>query len=444
VQVDLKPINAVTKEITLTVPSDDVDKLWNKFIRKAAKQVDVPGFRKGKAPISLIERTYGDYLKEQFLKDSIADIFDEAAREHEINYLLYPDVKEVNWDKGSDMILKIEIEHEPELEFTQLDNLDVPYNPVTLESEVDKYLEELRQQSGRVVDVEKAIENDHLEVELSFAVNDETITKKANLFAGTNPERRALPELIGKKTGDVVEVTMQGANIKLVCQDAQVSLGNDDEYPVSIMVNSVTRVQYPELDDDFARDMDFDDMAAMRSKISEDMRLANEHKNLDIMNFAIVAKLFVDNKFELPMKTIDHIATQEAEKHPMKEYHQFLQYQYRMQVSQEMVTIYVLNTLRKQIQIEITDEMTEEYIEHEAILADNTVAAYKEKHKDEIASDAYKIGVINYFILRKLAETANFFVPEPEETPEIPEAEAEEVPTEKSSGADEENLQEDK
>jgi len=457
VQVDFKPINAVTKEITLTVPPEDAEELWSKYLRKAAKQVDVPGFRKGKAPLSLIERMYSDYLKEQFIKDSVADIFEEATREHEINYLLFPDVKEVNWDKGSEMVVKVEIEHEPELEFTQIDNLDVPYNPITLESEVDKYLEELRQQSGLVVDVDEAVENDQLEVELTVTNGDEKFTKKANLYAGTTPERRALPELIGKKTGDVIETKMQGSSIKLVCQDAQIALDNDVEYPVSVMVNSITRVQYPELNDDFARDMEFDDMASMREKIAEDMRLANEHKNIDIQNYSIVSKLYVDNKFDLPMKTIDYLATQEAEKYPMKEYHQFLHYQYQMQISQEMITMYILNALRKQVDIDITDEMIEEYIEHEAILADNTKAAYKEKHKDEIASDDFKIGVKNYFILRKLAETANFFVPEPEEntqeiteaeteevTSEIAEAEKEEIQATSSSVSDEKIVQEDK
>jgi len=66
------------------------------------------------------------------------------------------------------------------------------------------------------------------------------------------------------------------------------------------------------------------------------------------------------------------------------------------------------------VDLEITDAMTEEYITHEAILADNTVEAYKERKKDEIASDDYRDGVRNFFILRKLAETADFFVPEPE------------------------------
>lgn len=417
-QVEFNAINAVTKEINITVSPEDAQKAWEKYLRKAAKQVDVPGFRKGKAPMALIERSHGALLTDHFLKDSVSDFFEEAAKEHDINYLLYPDVKDVQWEKGQEMKIKIEIEHEPEIEFKQLDHLDVPYNPITLESEVEKYLEELRQNGGTVVDVDEAQENDHVNVELTVDVDGAELVRNASFFAGEYPERRALPELIGKKVGETISKELSGTDIKLVSRDTSVDLGNEKNYSVKIMVNSIERMQYPELNDDFAKDMEFDSIEAMRQKIAEDMKLANEHKNLDVMNYAIVSKLFVDNNFELPMKTISYLAQQEAQRHPNKEYHQFLEYQYRMQISQEMVTMYILNQLRKQIELEITDEMIQEYIKHEAILADHTVEAYKEAHKDEIASEGYANGVRNFYILRKLAETANFFIPEPEKKEE--------------------------
>ena len=334
-QVEFNAINAVTKEINITIPADDAVKAWEKYLRKAAKQVDVPGFRKGKAPLSLIERTHGALLKDHFIKDSVNDYFEAAAKEHDINYLLFPDVKETQWEKGSDMQIKIEIEHEPSIEFKQLDNLDVPHNPITLDSEVDKYLEDLKNENGTVIDADEAVENDHVQVELSFSLQENVITKNASFFAGSYPEHRALPELIGKKIGDTIETELSGMDIKLVSRDSSLKLDNEAQFAVKIMVNSIERMQYPQLNDDFAKDMEFDDMAAMRAKISADMKLANEHKNIDVANYAIVNKLYVDNKFDLPVKTIGYLAQQEAQNHPNKQYHQFLEYQYRMQISQD-------------------------------------------------------------------------------------------------------------
>jgi FKBP-type peptidyl-prolyl cis-trans isomerase (trigger factor) len=428
VQVDFNAINAVTKEITITVASEEVSKAWDKYLSKAARKLEVAGFRKGKAPLKLIERVHGDSLQERFLQDRVSDYFTKASEEHEIKYLLFPDVKDVDWEKGSDMIIKIEIEHEPALDFKQLDNLDVPHNPILLDDEVNKYLEELKQQSGVVIDVEKAEPTDLVEVELTLKLPDEDIVKNASFFAGEEPARRALPELIGKGIGDTLETELEGTNIKLVCQDSNVNIDNEESYPVKLMVNSISRMQLPELNDDFAKDMEFDSMQAMRAKIADDMRLANQHKNIDAKNYYIVGKLFEDNQFELPMKTIEYLAHEEAQKYGDSPQLMYIEYQLRMKISQELVEMYILSNLRNKIEITVTDEMRQEYLTHRAILEDHTVEAFKEKYKDEIAAGDFEIGVKNYFILRKLAETANFFVQEPEaEEQEIPEAEIESV-----------------
>jgi len=428
VQVEFNVINAVSKSITITIASEEVNKAWDKYLSKAARHLEVPGFRKGKAPLSMIERAHGDSLQERFVQERVSDYFEKAVKEYEINYLLFPDIKDVNWEKGQDMIVKIEIEHEPKLDITQLDNLDVPHHPITLDSEIDKYLEELKQQSGRVVDVEKAQTMDLVEVELSLELAGEKLVKLANFFVGDEPERRALPELVGKGIGDTLETELEGSNIKLVCKDSKVDVENDKIYPVKLMVNSISRMQLPELDDEFAKDMEFDTMDAMRAKIAEDMRLSNEHKNFDSENYSIIAKLFKDNQFELPMKTINYLAHEEAQQYGNIDQLPYIEYQLSMKIAQELVEMYILNNLRDKIELTVTDEMLAEYLTHVAILEDHTVEAYKEKHKDELASEDFALGVKNYFILRKLAETANFFVPEPEtKKVEIPEAEAEAV-----------------
>lgn len=421
-QVDFKQINTVSKEITIQVPAEVVAKAWEKHLRKTARDAEVPGFRKGKAPLAMVERMYADRMEEYFVQESVADYFDAASKEYDITYLLFPDVKDVKWERGSDMVIKIEIEHEPEIDITQTDGLTVPYEAITVESEVERNLNELVQQNGRVVDVDEAMENDSVEVEYTLTIADTQIKLNATLYAGENPVSRALPELIGKKTGDVVEAELNGASIKLTSRKPSLELDNETMYPLSVMVNSISRVQYPTVNDDFARDMEFDSLAAMQAKMAAELSLITEHKDINAQNNAIIGKLFMDNKFDFPMKTINYLANQEAEKSPYPEYRQYIEYQYQMKVMQEMVGIYVLNNLRSKVEIEISDEMLEDYIKHEAIIADNTVEAFKEHNAEEIVNDEFLIGAKNYFILRKMAETANFVMPEPEAKEEIEDA----------------------
>jgi len=428
VQVDINQINAVTKELNITVETDTVSKAYEKYLRKASRDIVIPGFRKGKAPLNMVERMHSDKIKEYFMKDYVDEVFDEVGKEHDLHYLLFPEVKEMNWEKGQDMTLKIELEHEPELEFKQLEGLTVPHKPQLLEDEVAKYLEQLRQENGRMIDVETAAKDDYVSLEFTFQHGSEQFTRTGMLFAGDGVNNRSLEALVGAKTGDQLETKIPGRAIKLATKDSALPLENDFEYGVKLMVNSITRMEYPELDDEFAKDMEFDSLEQMKAKIGEDMKLKNEHVNINIDNFSIISKLYVDNNFDLPHKTIEYLADQEAEKLNNPAYKQYLVYQYRMQIAQEMVSMYIMNNLRKAIPLELSDEMVEEYMIHEAILEDMSAEAYKEKYKDELDQPSYRMGITNYFILRNIAKTCEFTILEENtEEAEIPEAETSEA-----------------
>lgn len=418
-QVEFKPINGTSKEITITVPAERVNKAYEKYLHKAAKKITIPGFRTGKAPLSMVERQHADSLMDYFYKDFVDEVFDEAAVEHDIHYLLFPEVKDIIWEKGADMILKIEVEHEPTIDFVQLEGLNVPYQPQILDEEVDNYLLSLSQENGRVEDIEIAEDNDMVQAEISFKHGGESYTRNAVLYAGETGALRILEGLIGVKTGDKLELPIAGRGIKLATQDASLPLENDFEYPCSLVVNSITRTKYPELDDEFAKDMEFDSMEQMRAKIAEDMKLHIEHVNINRENAGIVNKLFQDNKYDMPYKTINYLAAQEADKIENPEYRKFYEYQYQMQITQEMIYIYTLNNLRRVMPLEVTEEMMEEYLRHEAILSDMSVEAYKEANKDDIGTEQFADAAQNFFILRKIAESSSFFVPEPVPEEEI-------------------------
>jgi len=432
VQVEQKAINAVSKEITITVPAEQVSKAYDKYLRKASKSIAIPGFRPGKAPLAMVERQHADTIMDYFYKDYVDEVFDEAAREHDIRYLLFPEVKDITWEKGQDMTLKIEVEHEPTIEFKQLDGLEIPHHPQSLDEEIDKYLANLKQENGRMIDVETAEADDAVDLEISFKHGNESYTKTGTMYAGTGAGFRSLEGLVGCKTGDTLELAIRGKALKLVTKDAGMPLENDFEYPCQVMVNSVMRIQYPELDDEFAKDMDFENMEQMRAKLAEDMKLHNEHLNINIDNYSVIQKLYIDNRFDLPHKTIEYLAEQETEKVPNPEYRKYYAYQYKMQIAQEMISMYVMHNLKKAMPIELTDEMLEEYITHEAILEDKSVEAYKTANAEDMKDGQFREAAENYFILRKIATGSSFFIPEPEKEEAIPEAEITETLNEES------------
>lgn len=436
--VELKAINAVTTEIKILVPADEATSKWNKHLVKYGKKVEIAGFRKGKAPFHMVERLYSAHALESFYHQMVDDYFEAAVKQENLEYLLFPDVKDIDWEKGKDLEMTIEIEHEPAIEFKQLDNLRVPYTPITLESEVDLYLEKLRKENTRIVDAEEAANEDTVDVEYTMNINDEARVMNGTVQAGGELPNRSIPELIGKKTGDVIQKDLSGMMIKLSTRDSSLALDNDAMFPVSIMINSIRHNQIPELDDDFAKDLEFDSLDAMKAKIADEMREANTARELNNQFGAIMTKLYVDNQFDLPKKTIEYLAEREAENEPNEAYRQYLEYQYRIQLSQELMGMYLKKVLRAQLNIEVTPELTEEYIKHLAILEDISPEAYKEANKDDIAAEEFKMAVENYGAFMQLIQTAEFYIHDPateaEETVEEAElVEPQEVDTEEEA-----------
>jgi len=366
-------------------------------------------------------------VKEYFLKDSIDEYFDQAVREHEIGFLVMPHVKDITWEKDAEFKAVVEVEHEPAVELQVPDPLKVPHEAISLDEEVEKFLKQMAQENATYMQVEEVIADDAVECEISFDVDGEAHTLTGLLFGGEAMPQRSIQALVGNKVGEVVETELSGNTLKLTTKGKLDKLDNDTSYHCRLMVNDIRRYVEPAIDDEFAKDMDFEDLSAMKAKIAEDMRLRIEHSNYDAENSAIIRKLYADNPFDLPKRTIEYLSKEESAKIDDQRYRQYYEYQYRMQFSQQMINIYTLKALNRLLEPSIDDAMLESYIEHEAILEDIPVGAWKEKHAERLGSEELKDEARSWKMLRDLAEKAEFVKPEPPAP--TPEADADDQAT---------------
>jgi len=416
VQVEIKQLNAVNKEVQITVEAERAMKSYNKFLGKASKEVSVPGFRKGKAPLAMVERMYADRVIDLFYKEMVDECFDAACEEHGIHYLHYPNVKDITWEKDQEMQIVVEIESEPIVEFKQLTGMQVPCTLIELDDEIDKYIESLRKENSLMNDVEDSIQKgDEVEAEITILVDDESKVFNnvhINLEAETNAF--LVDKLENKNIGDVVEMTMSGTDaIVLLEMDG---LSHEATYPVKMMINAILRKTIPELNDDFAKDLEFDNVADMRAKISVELSPGVEHRNINIRQHAYITKLFIDNPFPLPERTLDYIVQKETEKVTDARWKRFYEYQVKMQVSQEMISLYVMNNLKSINEVEITEEAKSDFIAHLAILEDMSAEQFVDKRKSYIESNRFAEELKDYILLTQLT-AQNEYIPVSEESP---------------------------
>lgn len=427
-QVDIKQIDPVTKELTITVEASQAQEEYRRYLEKAARRIQIPGFRKGKAPLARVEREYKDSIVASFLEDSTDKYFGQAVTEHQILYLAMPMVKDLKWEDEQDLVIVVEIEQEPEVEVTLPEPFEVPYKHLTVESQVEYILEDAANKNRTYEQVEAAIEGDALNCSLTIIGQNDDEPMNVILYAGENPPMRSSNALLDRMVGDTVNVSLSGNGLKLVTQNKFPDLDNEMSYVCNVMVNEIMRLKVPEINDDFAKDLGFDDLAALKQQLSDDLRLRIEHGNMDGENRAIIHKLYADNPFQLPERTLNYVVENELLnlKSDQEMYRKYLEMQYRMEFSNQMISLYLNKALRKLTGFTLDESKMDEYIEHNAIMSDMTVEAWTEQNSERIDDEDFVDQATNWFMLRDLAAKASFVdPPEPEEVP----ADAEEIPS---------------
>lgn len=415
-QVEFKPITNAKKEIILTVEAERVSNAYRSYLNKSSKEVEIPGFRKGKAPMSMVERTYGAKIRDYFEKDFIDEAFAEATKEHDIHFLLYPEIQDVKWEPGQDMMIKIEVETEPDVTLKQVEGLSVPYRPLELKAEVEKYIEELRKENSVMIDVEDGIgENDEAEFEVKCILDGTEFTQNYVTHINAQHETIIYEAALGKKIGDSFEVKTPHAYIHHIFKDAAHS-HHDGDVDASFMVNAIRRTQLPVIDDEFAKDLEFDSVEDMHLKIEAELHEKNLLKNHNIKINALITKLYVDNRFDLPEKTIKYLAEKELDEYNINDaqWRKYYEFQIRYKITQDFINMYLMKALRLEYAMEATEEDIAVYMEHEAKLNDQSVEEWIQKHKETIEDESFKETVTNYSILNKISETCEYFIAEEE------------------------------
>jgi len=410
VQTEIKPINEVCSEVTVVIDADKVDEAYKKYFQKKAQELEIPGFRKGKAPQNIIEKLHGASIKEDFEVKFAVDTLYQIIKDKNLNFLTSPQLKSLDWNIGSDMKLTVILEHIPEISWEQLENLEVPFIPQTLEDAVNYFISDLRWKQRTIQDVDTVEVDTTVESRFTFSWKGEDYNYNVTIYSQELEKKPELKELIGKKIGDKVSLTLPIEMLEEFLEDKKIDFEDETQMNVTIEIDAITKLIMPEIDDEFAKDMDFENLEEMKAKIGEELRDQVEHSNYEAQNNAIINALFKKKPFKIPPMTLKSIIDDYAASLQIDENHPLYNY-YVNEAAHYLVRYLIMDSLKERIPIEVTEDMINEFIEHRAILANSSVVGYKETNEDYINSDSFRKDAHDYFLLRKIAETCTFIEP---------------------------------
>lgn len=313
-------VERVENEATLkiTAPAADVNAGFKKAVQKIANSVNIPGFRKGKAPRAIIEMHYGKEAIKQEAFEMVANkLYSEALDVKNLIPVEDPKVEESVFEEGKDMELTIKVTVKPEPELGEYKGLHVDKEEaVVTDEDVEAQMNDLRNRNAKMV----AAEEGHIIEKGDFAIIDFAGTVGGEPFSGGEGKGYPLEvgsnsfipgfedQLVGLSKGDATDVEVTFPEEYFVKELA----GKEAVFKVNIQ--DVKIKQLPELNDEYvAANSEFKTVEEMRANYKERMQKAAEENAKVAYEHALIDAAVANAKFTVPAVMIEDRISQMVE-----------------------------------------------------------------------------------------------------------------------------------
>jgi trigger factor len=309
-----KEKNIVTIEFTVT--PEEFDNAVNKAYLKVKNNINVQGFRKGKAPKHIIEKKYGKSIfYDDALDFAVQEEYPKAVKELNLDIIDSPKIDIVKFEIGEDIILNADVEVMPEVELPEYKGVEVEKTIVLVtDADVEKELKNIQEKNARIVEVaDRAVQNgDFLVIDYAGFVGDEQFeggtAENQSLEIGSNSFIPGFEEqLIGKNKGEEVKVNVTFPE-EYHAEDLK---GKDAVF--NVVIHEIKAKEMPEIDDEFAKDVsEFDSLEELKqdTKMNLEKRAADSEKVANDNN--VITKVVNETKVDVPevliQREIDYLA----------------------------------------------------------------------------------------------------------------------------------------
>ena len=372
--------NIVTLEIT--VSQDEFEKAVNKAYLKVKNNINVQGFRKGKAPRHIIEKKYGKGIfYDDALDFAIQEAYPVAVKELELDIIDSPKINIEKFEDGEEIVFTAEVEVMPEVELPEYKGVEVVKTEIKVTDEdVERELKSVQDKNARIVEVadRPVQEGDFLTIDYAGFVGEDQFeggtAENQTLEIGSNSFIPGFEDqLIGKTKGEEVTV-----NVTFPKEYHSEDLKGKDAV-FNVKIHEIKAKELPEMDDEFAKDVsEFDTLEELKA----DTRKVLEQKAADQVKISndnnVITKIVNDTVLEVP-----EVLIQREIEHLGRNYEQqFRQQGFNSKEYDELINNFVnqyKEGAREQAEFNVKAELV-----LEAIIKKEEVAISDEEFKEEV------------------------------------------------------------
>ena len=364
------------RELAVEVEAARIDAAVNKALRRYQKRLEIPGFRKGKVPLRIVEARFGSSIRGEVLGDILPSLLEEAAREAGLRPAAPPKISQLDHEPGGDLTFTAELDVWPDIKAEHYENLAVTRMVHEVaDEEIGAQLEDLRRNQATERVVERPLANGDVLVADLQRLDDSGLPiigdkyEKHHILIGD--ENALSPEfeeaLVGMSAGEERKVRFAYRddlpNEEFAGQTAH----------FAVAAHEVRERTLPELDDEFAKDLgeQFQTLDDLREHLSGQIQQRWEYMAQQRLRSELISQLIEKNDFELPESMVDNYldslereyADRDRDHDPSHSAEE------REQATRQLKSYLLLESVREQAEVEVTDAEFAQFASERAALA---------------------------------------------------------------------------
>jgi len=409
------------RELELEIPAEDVTKATERVAKELARVARVPGFRPGKAPVSLIKRRFADDIKGEVLQSLVPERVEKAVAEQKLSPVSQPQVDKLDFNEGQPLKFRAVFEVLPEFELGTYKGLEIEMPPMDVTDEdVNKALEETRERAAAFAPVEgRAVENgDFAQLKLvgtpadgGEAINADSVLCHVGAEETMEPFNEALR---GANIGDHKEFDVE---YPADYPDEKLA-GKKFHYAAE--VTGIKTKKLPELNDEFAKDVsDAATLEELKTKIRESLVHQRDHRQKDLQRERVIAELVKLHDFPVPESLVESqmdvrlermvrsLAQQGVDPRSVNLDWSALRGRQQDRAKDDVQAELIIDRIASTEKIDVTDEEVEHELQHLASHSGESVEAIRARLTKQGALDRMKAKLRSDKTLDWLAQNAN-------------------------------------
>ncbi len=371
VKTEVKNLSSSKKELKVVLPKDEYDNIRDEEAKNVRKEAQIPGFRKGKAPLGMVKRRFAGIIESYAMEKAAERSLFEGTIQEKIEIVGTPEAKEMNFDDEGNLVLTFHIETLPEIELQKYKGLEIMRDKYIITDKfVEEKIKELQQERAEVTAVDGPVEEGH-RVTIDMQELDESgvpiVGRKyddVTIKIGEGQfDKEIENQLIGAQKGETRRVE------KVYPDDfpQEDYAGKKELYDMTI--KEIMEEKIPELTDEFVQELGDESLKTvedLKKRVRENLEHQYENESKQRFEEDLIQTLLAENPFEIPQALIDNyvdaMARNAVQRNPNLKMEDARR-AYEPNAETMVKWYYLTKRIAEAENIEVTDEDVQEFLE---------------------------------------------------------------------------------